>query len=147
MERARAIRSLIDQFGLTHSAVAERLGLDRSSVTNLVRLTELEPEIIDLLEQGKLAGGHGKALLSAPAGAARVALARKAADEEWSVRATEEAATNLAAGVGEFAAHAAINAVCALQQKPTMPVSRTNGFSCSHASTARRSLASVKPKE
>ncbi len=89
LERATALRTLAEKFGLTHAQVAERIGLDRSSVTNLIRLTELEPEIAALLDQRRLTLGHGKALLSIPPGPARVELARRASEEEWSVRKLE----------------------------------------------------------
>lgn len=95
MERAWALRSLIERFGLTHAAAAEKVGLDRSSVTNLVRLTELEEPIRALLDEGRLSVGHGKALLAAPAGPGRIALARRAAEGGWSVRKLELAAPAL----------------------------------------------------
>lgn len=93
MEKAWALRSLAEKFSLTHGEVAARVGLDRSSVTNMIRLTELEPEIVALLDQRRLTLGHGKALLAAPAGPSRVALARRASEEEWSVRKLERAAS------------------------------------------------------
>jgi len=89
IERSEAIRGLIETFGLTQKEVAERVGLDRSSVSNLLRLSELEPEIRDMLAAGLLGLGHGKALLSAPAGAGRVRLAERAVREGWSVRRLE----------------------------------------------------------
>jgi ParB family chromosome partitioning protein len=64
MERAWGFRTLADRFGLSHAQVAERVGLERSSVTNLVRLTELEQSIQDLLHTGAIGSGHGKALLA-----------------------------------------------------------------------------------
>ncbi len=100
VERARALRALGDRFGLTHAQVAERIGLERSSVSNLVRLLELEPEILDMLAQGLLGQGHGKALLSATAGPARVKLAAKAVREDLSVRRLEQEARGSGAGGG-----------------------------------------------
>lgn len=91
VERAGALRSLRDEFGLTQSQVAERVGLDRSSVANLIRLTELEPEILELLVKGQLSAGHGKALLAAPQGDRRVSLAKTAVSKNWSVRQLERA--------------------------------------------------------
>ncbi|MCH9058442.1 MAG: ParB/RepB/Spo0J family partition protein [Planctomycetes bacterium] len=93
MERAWGFRSLAERFGLSHAQVAQRVGLDRSTVTNLVRLTELEREIQELLEQGRLSVGHGKALLSLTPGAGRLALAARAAKERWSVRRLEQSQT------------------------------------------------------
>ncbi|MFO0835185.1 MAG: ParB/RepB/Spo0J family partition protein [Phycisphaerales bacterium] len=98
IERGMAMRGLIDRFGLTQAQVAERVGIDRSTVANLIRLVELEPSIRDMIVSGTLSAGHGKALLMAPAGASREALAEKAAKEEWSVRRIERAASGLAEG-------------------------------------------------
>ncbi len=89
MDRAWALRKLSERFGLTQTQLAERVGLERSSVANLIRLTDLEPEIAGLIAQQRLTAGHGKALLGVSAGASRVALAKKAADFEMSVRGLE----------------------------------------------------------
>lgn len=90
IDRAVAFRGLSDRFGLTHAEIAERVGLDRSTVANLVRLMDLEPEIQELVRDGALSTGHAKVLLSSPAGAARVKLAAAARAGEWSVRELEE---------------------------------------------------------
>jgi len=90
MERAWGFRTLAEKFGLSHAQVAERVGLERSSITNLVRLTELEQSIQDLLDSGALGSGHGKALLAFEAGSERERLAKQAADEGWSVRRLEQ---------------------------------------------------------
>lgn len=95
MERAHAFARLGKEFGLTHSQIAERVGMDRSSIANFVRLVELEPEIQELLRNEKIAFGHGRALLAAPSGPGRIALARDAATGEWSVRKTERMASAL----------------------------------------------------
>lgn len=94
MERAEALANLCTRFGLSHQQAADKIGMDRSSVANLVRLLELEPPIRELLDRGVLSGGHGKALLAAPAGSSRVALAKIAGDQGWSVRKLELAAKN-----------------------------------------------------
>ncbi len=107
VDRARAFRSLAENFQLTHGQIAERVGLDRASVANAVRLTELEPAILDMLADNRLTAGHGKALLAAAPGSPRLALAKRAHGEEWSVRALEQhiraesaAVTNGAGGSG-----------------------------------------------
>lgn len=91
IERGEGIRGLIDRFGLTQQEVALRVGLDRTSVSNLVRLLELEGEIRALLVEGALGLGHGKVLLSMAPGAARVGYAKRCSDEGWSVRRLEAA--------------------------------------------------------
>jgi ParB family chromosome partitioning protein len=99
MERAWALRSLAEKFSLTHGEVAAKVGLDRSSVTNTMRLTELEPEIVTMLDRRVLGFGHGKALLAAPPGPGRIDMARRAAEEEWSVRKLERAASAAASAM------------------------------------------------
>jgi ParB family transcriptional regulator, chromosome partitioning protein len=89
IERGQALKALSAKFALTQSQLAERLGIERSTVANLIRLTELELEIMEMISRGDLTGGHGKALLSIPPGEARMNLAREAAANTWSVRKTE----------------------------------------------------------
>lgn len=105
MDRAWALRKLSERFGLTQAQLAERVGLERSSVANLIRLTDLEPEIAGLIAEQRLTAGHGKALLGVSAGVGRVALARKAADFEMSVRGLEnliQTGDAAATGAGVF---------------------------------------------
>lgn len=92
IERAFAFRNLVDRFQLTHQQIADRVGLDRSSVANTIRLTELEESIRDMIQSGRLNAGHGKALLMTAPGQARVKLAEQACDEFWSVRKLEREA-------------------------------------------------------
>jgi ParB family chromosome partitioning protein len=89
MERAEAMASLLSRFGLTQGELADRLGLERPTVANLVRLIDLEPEIRALIASDRLSAGHGKALLSAVSGDHRVRLAQAAAAAGWSVRRLE----------------------------------------------------------
>lgn len=92
MDRAFALRGLVDRFGLTQEQVAKRIGFDRATVANFLRLCDLEPEIAQLLSSGKLSAGHGRALLGLPAGEERVRAAQAAAQFAWSVRKLEEIA-------------------------------------------------------
>lgn len=92
MDRAWGLKNLVARFSLTHAEVADRVGLDRSTVANIIRLTELEPSIQAMLQKGELSLGHGKALLSLAPGTQRERTARLAADQGWSVRRLERAA-------------------------------------------------------
>lgn len=100
MERAQALAALAREFGLVHAQIAERVGLDRSTVTNLIRLTELEASITSLIDGGRLSAGHGKALLGVAPGLQRVKLAEKAALGGWSVRRLEQVAVAAASDEG-----------------------------------------------
>lgn len=99
MERATACRVMMEKFGSTLTEIAARVGLDRSTVSNLVRLTELEPEIQMLLRRGELTMGHAKLLLGVAA-PMRLALAKRASAQGWSVRTLEEESKKGADGAG-----------------------------------------------
>lgn len=118
VERAEACRVLRDRFGLTQAEIADRLGLDRSSVSNLMRLLDLEEEILGLLRDGSLGLGHGKALLARDAGAGRIALAQRAAREGLSVRSLEAPAPDGgAAGVSSGPSEPRSEAISDLEQR------------------------------
>ena len=89
LEQATALQRLVDEFGMTHEAVAAAVGRSRAGVTNLLRLLELTPEVKSLLEQGEIDMGHARALLSLPP-AQQISLARQAAQQKWSVRVIEK---------------------------------------------------------
>ena len=88
IERGWGYRQLAERFGLTHAQVAERVGIERSSVTNMVRLTELESDIQDLIGKGLVSSSQAKVLLRVPPGSVRQKLAVEAA-RGASVRALE----------------------------------------------------------
>lgn len=89
IEEARACSLLVDELGLTREEVGRRVGRSRVAVSNLLRLLDLPDEILELLVEGRLTEGHGRALLMAPDHSDRRRLGRSAADEEWTVRETE----------------------------------------------------------
>ncbi len=91
IERAEAFRNLLDSHGLTHEDIAQRVGADRSSITNTLRLLTLSPEVRELIRTGALSAGQGKALASVPSADQQLALARKAIAQDWSVRKLEGA--------------------------------------------------------
>jgi ParB family chromosome partitioning protein len=98
IEEARACAALVEELGLTREDVGRRLGRSRVAVSNLVRLLDLPDEVIELLQQGVLSEGHGRALLLAEDHNVRRSLARTVAEQGWSVRVTEERAREGNAG-------------------------------------------------
>lgn len=91
MDRASALKRLADEFGLTHQEVASRVGMDRATVTNLVRLLELDTATAALVRSGALSLGHAKVLLGLSDASLRQAFASQSAAQEWSVRQLESA--------------------------------------------------------
>jgi ParB family chromosome partitioning protein len=89
VEEARACAALVEELGLTREEVGRRVGRSRVAVSNLLRLLDLPDETIELLEQGELSEGHGRALLLAEDHSARKRLGRDAAREGLSVRTVE----------------------------------------------------------
>ena len=88
LEEADALKRLIDEFDMTHQQIAEAIGKSRTTVTNLLRLIELQPEVKRLLLENQLDMGHARALL-ALTGVKQIEAARKIAQEGLTVRATE----------------------------------------------------------
>lgn len=64
IEKALAIRTLLDTYDLTQQKLADKLGISRSGLANTVRILNLSPEVIELVKEGKLTEGHCKALLA-----------------------------------------------------------------------------------
>jgi ParB family chromosome partitioning protein len=89
MDRALSLKQLAAEFGLTHESLAEQVGLDRSSVTNLLRLAELDEGTATLVRKGLLSQGHAKALLGIGNLKTRTTLAESTVRGDWSVRALE----------------------------------------------------------
>jgi ParB family chromosome partitioning protein len=89
VEEARACAALVEELGLSREDVGRRVGRSRVAVSNLLRLLDLPDETLELLEQGRLSEGHGRALLLAEDHTVRRSLARDAAREGWSVRTVE----------------------------------------------------------
>jgi ParB family transcriptional regulator, chromosome partitioning protein len=89
LEEARALERLIAEFGVTHSEAAEAVGRSRASVSNLLRLLELAPEVAEMVEKRKLEMGHARALLALAPRRVQVEAAERVVSEGLSVRGTE----------------------------------------------------------
>lgn len=90
IDRARAYRQFCTRFELKPEEVAARLGEDRTTVVNYLRLLELSDSIQRLVAQGRLSMGHARCLLGVTDEVQRLRLAESAAQNELSVRALEE---------------------------------------------------------
>ncbi len=91
LEEAAAYRQLIDDFGLTQAAVAERVGRSRVSVTNTLRLLAAPEAVQDALAAGEITEGHARALLGLPSAADQIAALELVTGRSLTVRQTEEA--------------------------------------------------------
>ena len=90
IDRAKAYKRFCARFGIKPDELAERLGEDRSTVVNYMRLLELPESIHGLVAGGKLGMGHARCLLGIGENSRRERLAESAAQNDWSVRALEE---------------------------------------------------------
>lgn len=89
IDRAEAYRHYCQEFDLSPDEVAERLGEDRSTVTNYIRLLDLPDEVKSWVSQGKLAMGHARCLLAVKSSVELTKLAKRAMNLGMSVRALE----------------------------------------------------------
>jgi len=90
METARAYSRMMNDFGLTQDAIAVKVGRDRSSVANFVRLIHLHPEVQEFVEGGTLTTGHAKALLGLQSTEEQLRIGKMVAAGTLSVRETEK---------------------------------------------------------
>jgi ParB family chromosome partitioning protein len=91
LEEAAAYLQLIEDFGLTHAVLSQRVGRSRAAVTNSLRLFQLPPAVQRLLSDGVINVGHARALLGTPDREAQERLANEIVELGLSVRAVEEA--------------------------------------------------------
>jgi ParB family chromosome partitioning protein len=89
LEEAHAFQRLQEEFRLTQEEVARKVGRDRSTVANIIRLLKLPKEIRELLGTGRLDAGHGRALLALDRAEDQIALARETIRKGFSVREVE----------------------------------------------------------
>ena len=95
IEEALAYRSLIKNYEVTQEEISEAVGKSRPHITNTLRLLNLPQKIMDMIDQGQITAGHGKALLRVNDENLQLELANKVIAEELSVRATEALAKKI----------------------------------------------------
>jgi len=91
VDRATALSRLMDEFSLSQQEVATRIGKDRASVANYVRILSLPDDVKDLIREEKLSFGHARALLALEIAAEQRAVAREVVAKGLSVRQCEKA--------------------------------------------------------
>jgi len=89
IDEAKAYQALVEKVGLTHDQLSERVGKQRSSITNSLRLLMLPVEVRDLVSRGTLSAGHARAILGLEGGGDQLAAARYVVSKGFSVRRTE----------------------------------------------------------
>ena len=89
-EEAKAYKSLMDDFGLTQEEVSEKIGKNRSTIANRMRLLDLPDEVVELLVRGELSAGHCRALLGLRDRSSLISLSERIIKRNLSVRETEK---------------------------------------------------------
>ncbi len=97
LEEAEALKRLLDEYHLTHQQLADAVGKSRVTVTNLLRLNELQPEVKRLLASGHIEMGHARTLLGLD-GVLQVTAAQQVVDRQLTVRAAEALVQRLREG-------------------------------------------------
>ena len=92
VEEAEAIRLLMDAYGMTQEEVAARVGKSRPAVANALRMLALTPDVLEMVRDGRLSSGHGRAILAVSDATAQKELAQLVLQKGLSVRQTEKLA-------------------------------------------------------
>lgn len=96
IEAARAIKQLMDEYGLTQEVVSERIGKSRSNIANTLRLLSLYPAVLEMVENGKLSAGHARCLVVVEGQTDQIRLAQMVVSRNLSVRELEKLVKNYA---------------------------------------------------
>ena len=89
LEMAEAFKRLIEEYGYTQEELSKRVGKDRATIANYLRILNLPPEIKDLIANNRVSLGHAKAILSLPTKSLQIEIARQVVSKGLSVRETE----------------------------------------------------------
>src|SRR2546425_1844575 len=106
IEEARAYEVLLDEMKLSHAEVAKRVGMDRSSISNSLRLLKLPESIQDLVRKGGISVGHAKAIMAILDADTQIKVAKEVASNLLSVRETEQRIAGILEGAGRGARRA-----------------------------------------
>lgn len=98
VDEARGYRRLAEEFGFTHQQIAEAVGKDRTTITQMLRILQLPAVILEIVEQGRLSAGHARTLAALDDERRALALANEAVARELSVRELERRVRELQQG-------------------------------------------------
>jgi ParB family transcriptional regulator, chromosome partitioning protein len=101
IEEALSYMRLVSEFGANQTEISQAVGKNRATISNLLRLLQLEPEVIELIKTKELSAGHGRALLMVKEPNIQLVLAKKVVSEGLSVRALESIILKLNSKVDE----------------------------------------------
>ncbi len=95
IETARAMKELLTTFGWTQEVLADRLGKSRPAVANILRLLNLTPAVVEMIESGKLSAGHARSLVVVEDPEVQLQLAKQAVSKKITVRDLEKAVSDI----------------------------------------------------
>ncbi|MEN3038045.1 MAG: ParB/RepB/Spo0J family partition protein [Candidatus Kryptonium sp.] len=98
IEIAKAYQRLIEELGYTQEEIAKKIGKDRTTVANFIRLLKLPEQIQESLKKGEITMGHARALINIPNKKLQIEIWNKIIKQGWSVRKVEKAVRDLLKG-------------------------------------------------
>lgn len=146
IESARAYRRMIDEFGCTQQQVAEKIGVSRVQVSNLIRLLQLSTIIKEMIENRQLSMGQARPLVGLPTHVAE-SLARQCISKAWSARQMEQEAKRAAKAPLEKAAPEHDADVLALQDELTRKLGLPVEIICRKSGSGELKIAYTRPAE
>ena len=123
IEIALTYQRLLEEIGMTQENLSQRVGKERSTITNYIRLLRLNPDMQNAIRSGEISAGHGRAILSLDDKESQVDLFQKIVKNNWSVRQAEEEAN--------------------LLKNPKQSVSKTKAALPNHFKKAEKNLADI----
>jgi len=114
IEEAKGYRTLIEDYGMTQEEASQSIGKSRSAIANAMRLLNLTPPVLAMVEDGDISAGHARALLPIKEEASQLRIATKVVEENLSVRQTENLANKLVQSFGKQEKEAKITAEIAV---------------------------------
>jgi len=146
IESARAYRRMIDEFGCTQQQVAEKFGVSRVQVSNLIRLLQLSPIIKEMIENRQLSMGQARPLVGLPTHVAE-SLARHCLNKSWSARQMEQEAKRAAKAPLEKTVSEPDADVLALQDELTRKLGLPVEIICRKSGSGELKISYTRPVE